>query len=280
MYLDYISNTSRMTPKSKAIVTVSFGTSYNENRERTIGAIESLFAERYPGWDVRRAFTSRMIIRKLEQRDGIKVDYITEAMERLVSDGIRTAVLQPTNIMNGLEYDDVAHTAAEYADSFDSLSVGSPLLTSEEDYDLVTEAIRSAIVPEAADAAGERAAIVLMGHGTEHYANATYSQLQIKLWLSGMTDVYITTVEGFPSFKDTLSMMEGKGYADAVLFPFMLVAGDHANNDMAGEGEDSLRSVLEGRGYRVHCVVKGLGEHPAFRDLFLAHLEDAMGEKR
>jgi sirohydrochlorin cobaltochelatase len=265
-----------MMVKDKAILVVSFGTSYNENRKKTIGSIESSITEKYPDWEVRRAFTSKMIIEKLAKRDNEKIDYITNAMERLVSDKVKTVIIQPTHIMNGMEYDDIVKVVSGYLGAFDTISIGKPLLTKEEDYDNAVKAIESTHIKEAKNIAGDRTAIILMGHGTEHYANATYSQLYLKLQISGHTDAYVTTVEGFPTFDDTILLMEGKCYRDVVLFPFMLVAGDHANNDMAGDDEDSLRSLLEKKGYCVHCVVKGLGEYKEFRDLFVVHIDDAI----
>jgi sirohydrochlorin cobaltochelatase len=239
-------------------------------------AIEKQIEEAYPDWEVRRAFTSRMIIKKLAQRDGEKIDYISEAIERLILDGIKTVVIQPTLITNGTEYDDIAKIVSEYRCNFHSLSLGKPLLTSNEDYGCVADTIERTLIPEAESIAGKGTAVIMMGHGSEHYANSSYSQLYLKLLLSGFPNVFITTVEGFPDFDDTIALMENRGYKDVVLFPFMLVAGDHANNDMAGEEEDSLRSVMEGRGYNVNAVVKGMGEYIEFRDLFLAHVKDAM----
>ncbi len=267
-----------MKVRDKAILVVSFGTSYNENRKMTIGAIENIVAERHPDWVVRRAFTSKMIIEKLMKRDNERIDYIDDAMERLMADGIRIVIVQPTHIMNGMEYDDIVDIVSEYADDFDHIFIGKPLLTSEDDYDLVVDAIGRTHVKEAKEIAGDKAAVVLMGHGTEHFANATYSQLHLKLQLSEHSNVFVTTVEGFPKYEDTISLMEGRGYKEAVLFPFMLVAGDHANNDMASDEGDSLRSVFERNGYKVHCVVKGLGEYEEFRELFLMHIDDLISD--
>lgn len=262
----------------KAILVVSFGTSYNETRERTIDRIESRIAEEHPGWDVRRAFTSKMIIRKLEKRDGVKVDYVTDAMDRLITDGYRTVLVQPTHIMNGKEYDDVARIVHDYAPYFDEVSLGTPLLTSEEDYDMVVDAIADSMSKEAEELMGKGTAVVLMGHGTEHYANSAYSQLQMKLMMNGHGNVFVTTVEGFPGFDDTITMLKGFGFTKAVLFPFMLVCGDHANNDMAGDDEDSLKSALETVGIETRCVLKGLGEYDQFEELFLEHAKAAMGD--
>ena len=259
----------------KAILVVSFGTSYNDNRARTIGAIEELITYHHPDWEVRRAFTSRMIIRKLAERDNEKIDYVTDAMERLANDGFRTVIVQPTHIMNGDEFEKVESIVEQYKGRFEKLCLGKPLLTTDLDYDMVMDAVDEGIVKESANL-GHRTAIVLMGHGSEHYANATYSQLQMKFITSGRKDVYVTTVEGYPSFEDTLKLMEGKGYTDVALYPFMLVAGDHANNDMAGDDEDSLKKVMEAAGYNVHCFVKGLGEIQPFQNLFLAHADQAI----
>lgn len=258
-----------MNAGKKAILVASFGTSYNDNRAKTIGAIEDLVRERYPDWDVRRAFTSRMIIRKLKERDGEVVDYVTDAMDKLSSEGFETVVVQPTHVMNGMEYDDVVRIVSEHVGNIPVLRMGKPLLTTSEDYDELIEAIDSALIPMLGD--GE--ALVLMGHGSEHYANATYSQLQMKLWLSGHDNVFVTTVEGYPEFDDTIELMRRAGCRKAFLFPLMVVAGDHANNDMAGDDDDSLKSVLEAEGIQVRCLVKGMGEFPEFRELFLDHIK-------
>jgi len=264
----------------RAILVVSFGTSYNDNRSKTIGAIERAICEAYgDSWEVRRAFTSRMIIRKLAERDGKKIDYVTDALERLVADGVRTVVVQPTHIMNGEEYDDIEEIVEKYRPRFDKVVVGKPLLTALEDYCDVIAAIEAELVPAAEEVAGKGCSIVLAGHGSEHFANATYSQLQLMLMTTGPNDIFVTTVEGFPEYDDTIVLMEGAA-KKVVLFPFMVVAGDHANNDIAGDDEDSLKSVLIAEGYEVHCVVKGLGEFKAFRDLFLGHVKAAMEELR
>ncbi len=260
----------------KALLAVSFGTSYNDNRDKTIGAIERLFSEVFPGWEVRRAFTSKMIIKKLKERDGEVVDYIDGALDRLIADGFDTVVVQPTHIMNGTEYDYVKEFVDRYRPKFKCIRIGKPLLTTEEDYDAVIDAIASGIVVPAKEMAGSDAAVVLMGHGSEHYANSAYSQLQLALWLSGLDDVYLTTVEGFPDFEDTMRLMKGMGIRNVVIQPFMVVAGDHANNDMAGDEDDSLKSVLEHNGYKVFPVVKGLGEIPEFRELFANHVSDVI----
>ena len=263
----------------KAILVVSFGTSFNENRVKTIGAVERDIAEAFPDWEVRRAFTSKMIIAKLKKRDGEHIDYITEAIDRLADDGFTDIIVQPTHIMNGIEYDFVVEAVKERAGRFASVKIGKPLLTSLEDYNAVMDAIDRDIVPLAEEVAGGKTSVVFMGHGTEHFANATYSQLQLIMRISNHPNIYITTVEGFPDYHDTIKLMDGRGIRKAVLVPFMLVAGDHANNDMAGDEEGSMKNVFSKEGYTVFCILKGLGEFPAFRKLFVDHIAQAMKEE-
>lgn len=261
-----------MMNSEKAILVISFGTSYNDNREKTIGAIEKDIAEAFPDFEVRRAFTSKMIIAKLKKRDNEHVDYIDEALMHLADDGFRKVVVQPTHIMNGTEYDFVRNISMGYADRFENLVIGTPLLTSDEDYDDVVDAIDSTMIRE-----NLPNTVVLMGHGTEHYANATYSQLMLKLLLSEK-DAVVTTVEGFPSFEDTVKLLGDSRDRTVVTYPFMVVAGDHANNDMAGDEDDSLKSVLENAGFKVECRIMGLGEFPEFRRLFVEHVRKAIDE--
>ncbi len=254
----------------KAILVISFGTSYNENREETIVPTEKAIAAAFPDRELRRAWTSKMIIAKLKKRDNEHIDYIDEAMDKLVSEGFDDVIVQSTHVMNGDEYDFVESIVSRYKDKVPSLKIGKPLLTSDEDYDEVLECIRKDIVP-----LGNGGAMVLMGHGTEHFANATYSELQLKLRFAGMRNIYITTVEGFPTFENTISMLKEDGVKKVTLMPFMIVAGDHANNDMAGDDDDSLKSVIMAEGIDVDCVVKGLGSLPSIRDMFVEHAKNA-----
>jgi sirohydrochlorin cobaltochelatase len=261
---------------TKVILVVSFGTSYKETREKTIDAVEKAVAENYKDWEVRRAFTSKMIIKKLKERDGICIDYITEALQRLVDDGVKEVVVLPTHIMNGIEYDDVARITASFADKFDCIRMSKPLLTSEKDYDDAIEALNESYFKRIFKDSSLGKAIVFMGHGSEHYANASYCQLQMKLLSLGYDHVYVTTVEGYPSFDDTMRFMSGHKYPKVCLIPFMLVAGDHAVNDMSGDDEDSLKSKFVSAGCEVECLLEGLGEQKAFQSMFLKHLKDAM----
>ena len=260
--------------EKKAILVASYGTSYDDTREKTIGAIERHIAESFPGWDVRRAFTSRPVIRILEGR-GIHVDFVDAALDRLADEGYGTVVVQPTLVMNGVEYDYMMEEVEKRRGRFDAIAVGRPLLTTSEDFDALIDAIGSAYGPEA-----DGDAMVLMGHGTTHFANSAYSELQLRLIASGRRDVYVTTVEGFPDYDSTLGLMEGCDREDVAMFPLMIVAGDHANNDLAGDEEDSLRSVMTAAGYNPRCIVRGMGEYPEFRDLFRAHAADAVESLR
>lgn len=255
-----------------AILVVSFGTSYNDSRDITIGAVEAAIADANPGYEVRRAFTAQIIIDKLRERDGLEIDNVTQALDRAAADGVKNLVIQPTHLMDGFEYNDLVKEVEEYEDLFESISVGSPLLTSDEDFKGVINAITAAT--KSYDD-GETA-IVFMGHGTEAESNEVYETLQEKLAAAGFGNYYIGTVEAEPALEDVVACLKENGsYKKVVLQPLMLVAGDHANNDMAGE-EDSWKTVFENEGYEVTCILKGLGELPAVRDIYVAHAKAAL----
>ncbi len=254
------------------ILVVSFGTSYNDTREKTIYAIENRIADAYPDYEVRRAFTSQIIIDKLKERDGLEIDNVEEAFERLVNDGVKTLIVQPTHIMSGYEYDDLVEVVESYRDSFDELAVGAPLLTSDEDY----ESLAAAVVEETAEYNEDGTAIVFMGHGTEHESNAAYAKFQELFTANGNDNYYIGTVEATPSIDDIVELLKDGDYTRVILEPLMVVAGDHANNDMAGDEDDSWKSILEGEGYEVECVLKGLGEFESVQDIYVAHVNDAI----
>lgn len=256
------------------ILVVSFGTSYNDNRDLSIGAVEEAIQAAYPDWEVRRAFTAQTVIDILDERDAIDTDNVVEAMEKLIADGVKKVVLQPTHVMNGAEYDDVLADVAPYVDQFEGFAIGAPLLTSIEDYDAVTEALLS----ENENAGSEDTAIVYMGHGTHHFANATYSQMQLKVQAAGYENVFIGTVEGFPGLEDVMAGVTAYGAKKVVLYPFMVVAGDHANNDMAGDEEDSWKTAFAEAGFEVECVLEGLGQNAGIRDIYVAHVQAAIEE--
>jgi sirohydrochlorin cobaltochelatase len=255
----------------QALLVVSFGTSYNESRAKTIEAIEKALTATYPDYDVRRAFTSQTIINKLADRDGLQIDNVEQAMEKLVSEGFKKVVVQPTHVMSGFEYDSVIEAIEPYKAKFDSLVCGLPLLTSDADYDQVV----SILADEAKAYAGDGVAIVYMGHGTEHASNTTYEKLAGKL-LAKAPNHFIGTVEAEPALDDVINEVEASGATKVVLYPLMIVAGDHANNDMAGDEEDSWKTAFKSEGYEVECILKGLGEYKGIQDMFIAHAAEAM----
>ena len=254
------------------LLVVSFGTSYNDSREKTIGAIERALAAAYPDYEVRRAFTSQIIIDKLKKRDKLEIDNVDEAMKRLVRDGVKELVVQPTQIMNGFEYDDAIAQIKAYAAQFTSIKYGLPLLISDADYhDVITT-----LVNETKQYADGKTAVVFMGHGSEHSANATYTKLNAALQTAGYNYYIVGTVEAEPTIEDVVAAVKKLGVNRAVLSPLMIVAGDHANNDMAGDEDDSWKSILEAEGFQIQVNLRGLGEYPGIQALFVRHVKDAI----
>ena len=258
------------------ILVVSFGTSYNDSRHITIGAIEDAIRETYPDYDVRRAFTAQIIIDKLAERDGIVIDNFEQAMDKLVEEGVQKVVVQPTHLMAGYEYTDVLNSLQQnYADKFDAIVLGDPLLTSDEDYSAVAEAICDAT----AEYDDGQTAICFMGHGTEADSNEDYAHLQQVLTDAGHTSYFVGTVEATPTFDDVVEAAQAAGFTRAVLRPLMVVAGDHANNDMADtEDPDSFASKFIAAGFEVECVVEGLGQLVAIDDIYVRHVADAIAQ--
>lgn len=255
------------------LLVVSFGTSYNDSRRLTIGAIEDKIENAFPDYSVRRGFTSQIIIDHVNKRDNVKIDNVGEALDRAVENGVKNLVIQPTHLMNGLEYTDLVNEVAEYSDSFDKVSVGEPLLTSDDDFNKVIKAITDA-TKEYDD--GETA-ICFMGHGTEADSNSVYAKMQTMLTDAGYANYYVGTVEATPSLDDVLEKVKANSaYKKVVLEPLMIVAGDHANNDMAGDEDGSWKKTFEDAGYEVNCVVKGLGEIEAIQDIFVEHAKAAV----
>ena len=258
-----------------AILVVSFGTSFNDSRHITIGAIESAIREKFPDYDVRRAFTSQIIIDKLKERDGVVIDNVEEALDRLVADKVQEIVVQPTHLMNGYEYDDLAKALESHKDKFKKVALGEPLLSSDDDYYKVIAALAS--VSERYD--DGKTALVFMGHGTEAESNKVYSTLQDKLSAEGKKNYFIGTVEATHSIEDVLKGVKAAGLKKAVLRPLMVVAGDHANNDMADlEDPESWASQLTAAGIEVECVLEGLGQIVEIDELYAAHAADAIAK--
>lgn len=254
------------------LLVVSFGTSYNDSRRETIGAIEKAMQKAFPDYAVRRGFTSQIIIDHVNKRDGEKIDNVTEALDRAVANGVKNLVVQPTHLMNGLEYTDLKNELAGYSDSFEKIALGEPLLTSDDDFQKVMNAIVAATI-EYDD--GETA-ICFMGHGTEADSNQVYTKMQETLTAAGHKNYFVGTVEATPSLDDVIAAVKESGYKKVVLRPLMIVAGDHANNDMAGDEDGSWKTEFEKAGFEVTTVVEGLGGLTDIQNLFVAHAQAAV----
>ena len=258
--------------KKKAILAVSFGTSYTETRELTIGAIEKAIGEAFPEYEVFRAFTSQMIIDKLRSRDGLVIDTVREAMEKLVWKGFKEVVVQPTHVMPGEEYDDMMSQVRPFEQQFDSIRYGGPLLGAEQDY----LRLRDILISSTQEKLDEHTAMVFMGHGTAHRANIAYHKLGEMFHKAGHSRYFVGTVEAEPDIEASLKAVEGMWVKKVVLQPLIIVAGDHANEDMAGDDENSWKTRFSEKGYQVECIVKGLGEFTEIQEMFVDHVKDAL----
>ena len=251
----------------KAILAVSFGTSHDDTRKVTIDAIEDSMRQAFPGYPVYRAWTSKMIIRKLKNRDNLIIPTVKEAMEQMMSDSITDVLVQPTHVINGIENDLMKEDALTYRDSFHSISFGDPLLTTEDD----SHKVIAAIADEFSHITEEQA-LVFMGHGTTHFANSIYAALDYTFKDKGYPNFFLGTVEAYPSLESLKKMLKAYQPKEVVLAPFMIVAGDHAKNDMAGDDPESWYSQFKDEGYEVKAVLKGLGEYEGIRRLFIDHI--------
>ena len=274
------------------LLVVSFGTSFNGSRAADIKGIEDALQAAYPDWSVRRAFTAQIIINNVQARDGEKIDNMTQALDRAVANGVKNLVVQPTHLMHGAEYDEMCATIDEYRDRFGSVSIAEPLLGEvgsdatviNADKEVVAKAITAAAVEasgfdslEAAKEAGT--AFVFMGHGTAHVAKVSYSQMSAQMQNLGYENVFIGTVEGEPeetSCESVIEAVKAAGYTNVILRPLMVVAGDHANNDMAGSDDDSWKTMFEAADFTVDCQIAGLGEIADIQALYIAHTQAAI----
>ena len=276
----------------RLLLAVSFGTSFADTREKTIGAIERRLEERFPDCTVQRCFTSRMIRKKLLERDGLEIYSPEQAMRNAQEKGIRELIVQPLYLMHGFEHRRLMETVREAAPSFDKLAVGKPLLSDDTDFSTMADAIlRNLSAPE------PDTAVVLMGHGNEKKTrhipentkaeimsardiqdNAVFAGLQQSLRKAGADNYFVATVEGEPEIGDILPVIKERGFRKVVLAPFMVVAGDHARNDLAGEDEDSWKKIFTRSGFQVETVLRGIGEWEEVQDLFAAHAAQCMEE--
>lgn len=259
-----------MSQAKRAILVVSFGTSFAETRKKTIDQIEADIQAMYPECPVYRAWTSGMICRKVLKRDGIRIFNVQEALSQMLLDGVEEVLVQPTHVINGIENDNMTEDVMKFSEVFEKIVIGDPLLTSQEDNEKVIEAVMETLQPK------EDEVLVLMGHGTEHYANAIYAALDYQFKDMGHSNVFLGTVEAYPALESLIKQVQRTGKKKAVLAPFMIVAGDHATNDLSGDEEDSWKSLFTAAGYEVNCVLKGLGEYPGIRNILLAHVAAAM----
>ena len=274
------------------LLVVSFGTSFNDSRVADIKGIEDALQAACPDWSVRRAFTAQIIINHIQARDGEKIDNMTQALDRAVANGVKNLVVQPTHLMHGAEYDEMCEAIEAYKDQFESVSIAEPMLGEvgsdatviNADKEAVAKAITAAAVSEAGFESLEAAkdagtAFVFMGHGTAHVAKVTYSQMQTQMQNLGYENVFIGTVEGEPeetSAEAVIEAVKAAGYTNVVLRPLMVVAGDHANNDMAGSDDDSWKTMFEAAGFTVDCQIHGLGEIADVQALYVAHTKAAI----
>uniref|UniRef100_UPI0040262052 sirohydrochlorin cobaltochelatase n=1 Tax=Faecalibacterium prausnitzii TaxID=853 RepID=UPI0040262052 len=276
------------------LLVVSFGTSFNDSRVKDIKGVEDALQAAYPDWSVRRAFTAQIIINHVQARDGEKIDNMQQAMDRAVANGVKNLVVQPTHLMHGAEYDEMMEMIDDYRDKFESVAVAEPLLGEvgadatviNEDKEAVAKAVTAEAVATAGydsveAAAKDGTAFVFMGHGTSHTAKISYSQMQTVMQTLGYDNVFIGTVEGEPestSCENVIEAVKAAGYTKVVLRPLMVVAGDHANNDMAGADEDSWLSQFEASGAfdSVDCQIAGLGGVADVEQLYIAHTKAAI----
>ncbi len=278
------------------LLVVSFGTSFNDSRTEDIGGIEKALQKAYPDWSVRRAFTAQIIINHVQARDGEKIDNMEQALQRAVDNGVKNLIVQPTHLMHGAEYDELSEAVASYSDKFESVSIAEPLLgevgSADDSVNSDKEAVAKAVTAEAVKTAGyesldaakeDGTAFVFMGHGTSHTAKISYSQMQNQMNALGYDNVFIGTVEGEPedtACEAVIEKIQEAGYKKVVLRPLMVVAGDHANNDMAGDDDDSWKSQFEVSGVfdSIETQIAGLGQIPVIQDLYVSHTHAAMEE--
>ena len=276
----------------KELLVVSFGTSFNDSRVADIKSIEDALQEANPDWSVRRAFTAQIIINHIQARDGEKIDNMEQALERAVANGVKQLVVQPTHLMHGAEYDEMCDAINKVRDKFESVEIAEPMLGEvgsdatiiNADKEAVAKAVVAAALSESgyeSTAAAKEAGVayVLMGHGTAHVAKVTYSQMATQMDKLGYENVFIGTVEGEPedtSCEAVIAAVKEAGYTTVVLRPLMVVAGDHANNDMAGADEDSWKTMFEAAGLTVNCQISGLGRIADVQALYMAHTKAAI----
>lgn len=259
-----------MMDRTKAILVVSFGTTYEETRKKTLDKIEENIRRAYPEWHVYRAWTSGMICKKILERDGLYIPGVKQALSQMLTDGISKLVVLPTHVMCGIENDKMIEDISAFEHQFEKVVISDPLLGHPEDCTEVIQAVTGEYTP------GDRDALVFMGHGSDHYANTVYAALDYQFKDMGFFNIHMGTVENYPPFESVLKMVAEQQPEHIFLAPFMMVAGDHAENDLFGEDEDSWKSRFEAAGYEVECVRKGLGEYAGIQQILFRHLQTSV----
>ena len=278
----------------KEILVVSFGTSFNDSRAKDISGIEKAIAAAYPDWSVRRAFTAQIIINHVQARDGEFIDNMDQALERAVANGVKELVVQPTHLMHGAEYDEMVETVEAYKDNFEKVYISEPLLgevgadatsVNGDKYDVCISVVNQTVDDSDYDTLmamkEDGTAIVYIGHGTSHTAKVTYSQMQTQMEMLSYPNVFVGTVEGEPedtACENIIEKVHEAGYTKVIMRPLMIVAGDHANNDMAGDDEDSWKSMFEASGYfeKLDMQIAGLGRIEQIQEKYIEHIADAL----
>jgi len=264
----------------RAILVVSFGTTHEDARKVTIDKIEEKISHTFADYDIRRAFTSHIVLKVLKNRDNIHIDSPEEALEKLKNEGYNEIIVQPLHLIPGVEFDYVNNVVNQYkiAKTFDSIVVGRPLICFKgeedgvpDDYSIMLDALTKQLP--------QNDTVILMGHGTNHIANAVYCCFESVLRDRGFKNVHVATVEGYPTLDRVIPNVKAQGCNEVTLMPLLLVAGDHAKNDMAGEKEDSWKNILESEGFKVNIYLHGLGENSGVQDIYIQHINDVINEK-
>ena len=263
----------------KAILVVSFGTTHEDTRKVTIDAIEEKIKDTFVDYDMRRAFTSHIILKVLKNRDNIHVDTPEEALEKLKNEGYNEVIVQPLHVIPGVEFDYINNVVNRYkkCKAFENIVVGRPLICFKGEEDGVPDDY-SVMVDALSKQLPQKDTVILMGHGTSHIANAVYCCFESVLRDRGFKNVHVATVEGYPTLDRVIPNVIADGSTEVILMPLMLVAGDHAKNDMAGDDEDSWKSILEAEGFKVKIYLHGLGENSEIQDIYIQHIKDVINE--
>ncbi len=264
----------------KAILVVSFGTTYEDARKVTIDAIEEKIKHTFTEYDIRRAFTSHVILRVLKNRDNIHVDTPEEALEKLKNEGYKDVIVQPLHVIPGSEFDYINNVVKRYksSETFENIVIGRPLICFKgeedgvpDDYSIMLDALTKQLP--------KNDTVILMGHGTNHIANAVYCCFESVLRDRGFENVHVATVEGYPTLDRVIPNVRARQSTEVILMPLLLVAGDHVKNDMVGDSEDSWKNILEAEGFKVNLYMHGLGENSNVQDIYIQHINDVIYEK-